>query len=75
VWAVNNQDFVEAYRWKALVVQSFIRLLQSQRDEDWSLLIMYTICLDLWLMAMSADRTLTTKGTGRLKETLEKAAE
>ncbi|GFG29797.1 hypothetical protein Cfor_00230 [Coptotermes formosanus] len=75
VWAVNNQDFVEAYRCQALVVQSFTKLLQSQRDENWSLPIMYTICLDLRLMAMRADRTLTAKGIGRPKETLEKAAE
>ena len=75
MWAVNNQDFVEACRCQALVVQSFTRLLQSQRDENWSLPIMYTVCLDLRLMAMCADRTLTAKGIGRPKETLEKAAE
>ena len=75
MWAVNNQDFVETYRCQALVVQSFTWLLQSQRDENWSLPIMYTICLDLRLMAMSADHTLTAKGVGQLKETLEKAAE
>lgn len=72
---MNNQDFVEAYRCQALVVQSFTKLLQSQRDENWSLPVMYMVCLDLRLMSVHADRTLTAKGTGRPKETLEKAAE
>ena len=75
MWAVNNQDFVEAYHCQALVVQSFTRLLQSQRDENWSLPIMYTICLDLRVMCMSADHILTAKGIGRPKETLEEAVE
>ncbi|XP_069677150.1 PCI domain-containing protein 2 [Periplaneta americana] len=75
VWAVNNQDFVEAYRCQAVVVQSFVKMLQTQRDENWCLPVMYTVCLDLRLLAMHADRTLTVKGIGRPKETLEKAAE
>jgi hypothetical protein len=75
MWAVNNQDFVEAYRCQTLVVQSLTKLLQSQRDENWSLPIMYAVCLDLRLMALKADRSLTAKGIGRPKETLEKAAE
>ncbi|PSN41832.1 hypothetical protein C0J52_14506 [Blattella germanica] len=75
VWAVNNQDFVEAYRCQTLVVQSFTKMLQSQRDENWSLPMMNTVCLDLRLLAMHADRTLTEKGIGRPKETLEKAAD
>jgi len=36
---------------------------------------MCTVCLDLRLLAMHADRMLTDKGIGRPKETLEKAAE
>lgn len=72
---MNNQDFVEAYRCQAVVVQSFVKMLQTQRDENWCLPVMYTVCLDLRLLAMHADRTLTVKGIGRPKETLEKAAE
>ena len=73
MWAVSNQDFVEAYHCQALIVQSFTRLLQSQRDENWSLPIMYTVCLALRLMAMSADRTLSKELDSQKK--LEKAAE
>jgi len=50
-------------------------MLQTQRDENWCLPVMYTICLDLRLMAIHAERMLTSKGVGRPKETLEKAAE
>ncbi|KAJ9576957.1 hypothetical protein L9F63_006483 [Diploptera punctata] len=75
VWAINNQDFVEAYRCQTLVVQSFTKILQSQRDENWSLPIMYTVCLDLRLLSHHADKILISKGIGRPKETLEKAAE
>ena len=73
-WAVAGRDFVEAYKCQALAVQSFCKLLSSQKDDNWPLPIMYTVCLDLRLFAGKADSQLASKG-GKPGETLEKAAE
>ncbi|XP_067007037.1 PCI domain-containing protein 2 [Anabrus simplex] len=75
IWALNNQDFVEAYCCQTLVVQAFTKVLQTQRDQNWSLPVMYAVCIDLRLLAMQADRQLNARGVGRPMETIEKAAE
>ena len=61
-WAVSNKDFVEAYRCQALIVQSFCKLLSSQKDDNWPLPMMYAFCLDLRLFAIKADQQLSKKG-------------
>ncbi len=73
-WAVAKRDYVEAYKCQALGVQNFCKLLSSQKDDNWPLAIMYSMCLDLRLMAIQADEQLSHKG-GKPGETLEKAAE
>lgn len=74
-WAVAVKgDFIEAYNCQAALVQFFVKLLSSQKDDNWPLPIMYTVCLDLRLFAGKADSQLSSKG-GKPGETLEKAAE
>ena len=53
------------------MVQFFVKLLSSQKDDNWPLPIMYTVCLDLRLFAGKADSQLSSKG-GKPGETLEK---
>lgn len=55
-------------------VQTFCKLLSSQKDTNWPLPMMYAICLDLRKIAGKADSQSTAKG-GRPGSTLEKAAE
>ena len=73
-WAISKKDYVEAYKCQALSVQNFCKLLSSQKDDNWPLPIMYSLCLDLRLFAIKADDQLSHKG-GKPGETLEKAAE
>ena len=47
----------------------------SQRDDNWLLPVMYDVCLDLRLFAVSADKQKREAGKGKPGETLEKASE
>lgn len=73
-WAVSRKDFHEAYKCQSLCVQSFCKLLSSQKDDNWPLPMMYTLCLDLRILAARTDLQLAKSG-GKPGETLEKAAE
>lgn len=75
IWAVNNNDFVEAYKLQAVLVQAFIKIFQSQKDENWAIPIMHAICLDLRLFANHAGSHLSHKDKGKPEELLEKAAD
>lgn len=75
VYCMNNYEFLEAYKEQAALVQAFTKILQSIKEENWALPIMYTICLDLRLFALQADIQLSKKGKGKPGETLEKSAE
>lgn len=72
---MNNYEFLDAYKEQAILVQVFTKILQSLKEENWALPIMYTSCLDLRLFATQADAQLSKKGKGKPGETLEKAAE
>ncbi|XP_018417753.1 PREDICTED: PCI domain-containing protein 2 isoform X2 [Nanorana parkeri] len=74
-YAVCNHDFVEAYRYQTVVVQSFLRIFQAHKEENWALPIMYAITLDLRNFANHADQQLVKKGKGKIGDMLEKAAE
>ncbi|NP_001089237.1 PCI domain-containing protein 2 [Xenopus laevis] len=73
--AASNHDFVEAYKYQTLVVQSFLKSFQAHKEENWALPIMYSITLDLRIFANNADQQLVKKGKGKVGDMLEKAAE
>ncbi|XP_070539019.1 PCI domain-containing protein 2-like [Ptychodera flava] len=75
IWYVSNHDFVEAYACQKIALQAFLRGFQSSKDENWGLSLMFSLVVDLRLIANSADSQLAKKGRGRPGETLEKAAE
>ncbi|XP_071084842.1 PCI domain-containing protein 2-like [Haliotis cracherodii] len=74
-WAVANHDFIEAYGCQAVVVQAFTKAMQSQKEENWSLPLMFSVCLDLRRFAISADVQAVMKSRGKAGERMEKAAE
>lgn len=74
-YAVSNHDFVEAYKFQTLVVQSFLRAFQSHKEENWALPVMFAVTLDLRIFANNAEQQLQKKGKGQPAEMLEKAAE
>lgn len=75
IWALNVPDLSEAYRCQSLVVHAFSRMLVACRDDNWLLKAMSTVCLDLRLLAIQADKHNSAKGFGKSLEALEKAAE
>ncbi|XP_033637275.1 PCI domain-containing protein 2-like [Asterias rubens] len=75
IQCVANHDFIEAYAYQSVVVQSFNKIFQSHKDDNWALPIMYAVTLDLRLFANNADVQLSKKGKGKPGEKLEKAAD
>lgn len=73
--AVANHNFPDAYNYQAVVVQSFLKALQAQKEDNWALPMMFAVTLDLRLFAVSADIQLVQRSRGKAGETLEKAAE
>lgn len=74
LYFISNNDYLEAYQQQSNLTQSLTKIIQSQKDENWSLPLMYTVCLDLRLLAQRAEKE--KKGTSdKPGEILEKAAE
>lgn len=63
-----------AYNFQSTLVQNFSKILQLQKEENWSLPIMYTICTDLRLIAQQAEKE-RVGFSEKPGEILEKAAE
>ena len=74
VHEVAHGRYVEAYDHQVSLVQNFVKLLSSQKDDNWPLPMMYVICLDLRKIATRADHQMVSKGA-KPGATLEKAAE
>lgn len=65
---------MKAYKHQTACAQNVVKMLQAMKEENWSLPIMYTVCLDLRLLAQKCEEF---EGGHVLKpgEILEKAAE
>ncbi|KAJ3666922.1 hypothetical protein Zmor_002345 [Zophobas morio] len=74
LFAISQNDYQSAYNLQSSLTQTFTKILQSQKEENWSLPIMYVLCLDLRLLAQLAEnqRVGVSEKPG---EILEKAAE
>lgn len=73
LYALDQKEVLEAFQNQCALVQSFVKLFQTQKEQNWMLRVMQTICLELRLLAGLAD-----KQAGNKKypvECLEKAAE
>ena len=58
IWAVSNHDFIEAFGCQAAAVSAFTKALQAMKDENWALPIMFVLCIDLRLFALSVSELL-----------------
>ncbi|KAL3279958.1 hypothetical protein HHI36_017463 [Cryptolaemus montrouzieri] len=74
LFALSQQDYMGAYQIQSNLTQSFTKILQLQKEENWSLPIMYCICLDLRLLAQQAEKSHSGVNE-KPGEILEKAAE
>lgn len=68
------KDYLEAYKYQAACTQGVIKMLQALKEENWCLPIMYTVCLDLRLLAQKCEDVGGTN-VSKPGEILEKAAE
>jgi len=77
-----ERDYLATYSHQCNLVQSVNRMLQAQKEENWSLPIMFAVTLDLRLIALQADIQIAeskddNKSVLRTPvwDTLEKSAE
>eukprot|EP00111_Clytia_hemisphaerica_P005602 TCONS_00016259-protein len=75
VWAVAENDYFEAYQAHVSVVQTFMKVFQAMKDENWALPALHSVCLNLRLFALNADSQRVSKNLGKEGEILEKSAE
>ncbi|CAH2105479.1 unnamed protein product [Euphydryas editha] len=69
VKAICEKEYSEAYSHQSQCVVTIVKILQNQKEQNWCLPLMYTVCLDLRLVAQKAE---TIQSNGKI---LEKAAE
>ncbi|KAG7313482.1 hypothetical protein JYU34_000614 [Plutella xylostella] len=69
--SIKSKDYIEASARQSACVASVVKLLQAQPEENWCLPLMYTVCVDLRLLAQAAE----INDTILRGKTLEKAAE
>ncbi|XP_030757892.1 PCI domain-containing protein 2 [Sitophilus oryzae] len=74
LYSMGIGDFLTAYQLQSALVQAFTKILQAQKDENWSLPIMYTISSDLRVIAQQAENQRVGVND-KPGEYLEKAAE
>ncbi|KAJ2951987.1 hypothetical protein O0L34_g4250 [Tuta absoluta] len=70
VKALFQKDYMSAYEYQSACVAVVVRILQNQKEENWGLPLMYSVCLDLRLIAQKAEACNPSNG-----KILEKAAE
>jgi len=69
-WALSQDDHSKAFACQLVCIQSFVKALQADKDDNWALPIMYGLILDLKYLASKVETTYKTENT-----TYEKAAD
>lgn len=74
LYFLTCKQYYDAYQQQSNLVQSLMKIIQTQKEENWCLSVMYAVCLDLRLLAQKVEkeRHSTSDHPG---EILEKAAE
>ncbi|XP_068631187.1 PCI domain-containing protein 2 homolog [Battus philenor] len=69
--ALYDRDYISAFEHQSVCVAAVNKLLQVQKEENWTLPLMYTVCLDLRLIAQKVE-ACHSQSEGKI---LEKAAD
>lgn len=69
-WAFSRKDYTQVFACQLVALQSFVKALQADKDDNWALPIMYTLILDLRFIAGKVK-----KSGGKQSDTYEKAAD
>ncbi|CAB3377901.1 Hypothetical predicted protein [Cloeon dipterum] len=73
--SIHDNDWLKAFEHQCGVVAAITKWLQLQKDENWSLPVMHTACVELRLLALQAERIQKKSHSVSHVECLEKAAE
>lgn len=71
---MKNDDLTVTYSYQNSAVQTLVKILQLQKEENWMLPVMNMMCLELRLLAMKTERSKKNKNI-KPGENLEKCAE
>ncbi|TMW44117.1 hypothetical protein DOY81_010803 [Sarcophaga bullata] len=52
---LEPKDFMQAYKHQSQCIQSVVKMLQQLKEENWCLPVMYTVCLDLRILAQHCE--------------------
>ncbi|KAK9747013.1 PCI domain [Popillia japonica] len=74
LYALSQKRYNEAYQLQSALTQALTKIIQSQKEENWFLPVMYVVCLDLRTVAQKAESE-KVGNTEKPGEILEKAAE
>lgn len=66
---------MEAYKNQTHCTQAVVKMLQLLKEENWCLPIMYSVCLDLRILAQKCEAEGGGGNSSKPGEILEKAAE
>ncbi|OXU30665.1 PCI domain-containing protein 2 [Nasonia vitripennis] len=72
--SLKNDDLTVTYSYQNSAVQTLVKILQLQKEENWMLPVMNMMCLELRLLAMKTERCKKNKNI-KPGENLEKCAE
>ncbi|XP_015524099.1 PCI domain-containing protein 2 [Neodiprion lecontei] len=72
--SLNKDDALTSYAHQSAAIQSLAKILQLQKDENWMLPVMNSMCLDLRRLALKAEASKFGKNQ-KSGEVLEKCAE
>lgn len=71
--ALQNGDVLQAFHHQYSMLQSLIKIFQAQREQNWILKVVHTVCLELRLLAGPADAA--AENQKHPVECMEKTAE
>lgn len=74
LYYLTLHQYVDAYQHQSNMVQSLTKVIQTQKEENWCLPVMYAVCLDLRLLAQKAEKVKTISSENPVG-ILEQAAE
>lgn len=61
LYALEEKNILEAFENQYELTQCFVKVFQSQKEENWMLKVMQIVCLELRLLASPADKQANNK--------------
>lgn len=76
---MKEKNFTEAYNNQLALTQAFVKIFQNQRNDNWLIQVVNTVCLDLRMLTynvnLDTSQVASSAGAVRPREALENTAE